>query len=384
MRGTSDDAVKTLRAQAQTTLQSALAAARAGGSLSGFSGLEDALDTVSSNNTDLYSSMEDFARDQGRTANVVAELNGLNGKQLTTAEKSLAGLKEQIDLAKDQFDEEMAKLDQQLELAQAQMDALNGVDTSVMGVTAAINAMNASVVAALGAISFPAASNTPQNNGSIVDTLYQSVLGRDADADGKAYWTDKLQSGALSYQQIAESLAKGALAFDSSSYTGPVTQDALAASKAAAQKYLDSIKGFATGGLISGPGTGTSDSILSRLSNGEYVMSADAVRMFGTGLLDQMNAGQLPAFATGGGIGETGPQLEVTGPSRIYSTNQTSSNRGSDQAATAAEVQGLRRDIESNTTYTSRLLKSVADGIETLVNSGVQILGPVETKAATA
>ena len=100
LRGDSDDAVKMLRAQAQATLQSALATARSGKSLSGFTGLEDALDTVSNNNTDLYGSMEDFARDQGRTANVVAELNAINGKQLTSAEASLAGLKTQIDLAK--------------------------------------------------------------------------------------------------------------------------------------------------------------------------------------------------------------------------------------------------------------------------------------------
>ena len=72
--GGSDDTVKMLRAQAQATLQSALANARSGGSLSGITGLSDALDTVSRNNTDLYSSMGDFARDQGRTANVLAEL----------------------------------------------------------------------------------------------------------------------------------------------------------------------------------------------------------------------------------------------------------------------------------------------------------------------
>jgi len=52
-------------------------------------------------------------------------------------------------------------------------------------------------------------------------------------------------------------------------------------------------------------------------------MTAQAVRMFGTGMLDQMNAGFIPAFATGGGIGESGSQLEVTGPSRIFNANQT-------------------------------------------------------------
>ncbi|MBA5956235.1 tape measure protein [Pseudomonas lactis] len=334
LRGDSDDAVKMLRAQAQATLQSALATARSGKSLSGFTGLEDALDTVSNNNTDLYGSMEDFARDQGRTANVVAELNAINGKQLTSAEASLAGLKTQIDLAKAAYDAQMAQYDQQLEFAQAQMDALNGVDNSVMGVTAAINAMNAAVVAALGTIGGKASAATPQNNATAVESIYQSVLKRGTKGDeaGAAFWAAQLQSGALGYEQIAAAIAQGAVGNSAES----------AATKANAGKFLG-LPGYATGGLINGPGTGTSDSIFARLSNGEYVMSADAVRMFGTGVLDQMNAGLIPAFATGGGIGETGPQLEVTGPSRIFNANQAGSmsKGGSDNAQLERKVDVL-------------------------------------------
>lgn len=59
---------------------------------------------------------------------------------------------------------------------------------------------------------------------------------------------------------------------------------------------------FATGGHVRGPGTGTSDSIMARLSNGEYVLRAAAVRQYGTALLDRMNGLQLltPGFAAGG------------------------------------------------------------------------------------
>lgn len=45
----------------------------------------------------------------------------------------------------------------------------------------------------------------------------------------------------------------------------------------------------AEGGLIRGPGTGTSDSIPALLSNGEYVLRADAVQRYGTGFLDSLN-----------------------------------------------------------------------------------------------
>jgi tape measure domain-containing protein len=60
------------------------------------------------------------------------------------------------------------------------------------------------------------------------------------------------------------------------------------------------VDGYAEGGLIRGPGTGTSDSILARLSNGEFVMRADAVRHYGSALLQQLNSRQLPRFADGG------------------------------------------------------------------------------------
>jgi TP901 family phage tail tape measure protein len=54
----------------------------------------------------------------------------------------------------------------------------------------------------------------------------------------------------------------------------------------------------ANGGYISGPGSGTSDSIPARLSNGEYVIRAKAVKAIGTDALDKMNHAE--KFADGG------------------------------------------------------------------------------------
>ena len=68
-----------------------------------------------------------------------------------------------------------------------------------------------------------------------------------------------------------------------------------------------SIPGFATGGAIRGAGTGTSDSILARLSNGEYVVKAAAVRKYGTHLLDSLNGMRLPKYADGGLVGNVSP-----------------------------------------------------------------------------
>jgi hypothetical protein len=46
---------------------------------------------------------------------------------------------------------------------------------------------------------------------------------------------------------------------------------------------IASIRDFTAGGGVSGPGTGTSDSIPAMLSDGEFVMTADAVKGFGGG-----------------------------------------------------------------------------------------------------
>jgi hypothetical protein len=81
---------------------------------------------------------------------------------------------------------------------------------------------------------------------------------------------------------------------------------------AGAASATTSLLGFASGGPVRGPGTGTSDSILARLSAGEFVMRADAVRRLGISFLSALNTGGrmptlkrpviggLPAFATGG------------------------------------------------------------------------------------
>jgi len=56
----------------------------------------------------------------------------------------------------------------------------------------------------------------------------------------------------------------------------------------------------AMGGMLSGPGTGTSDSIPIMASNGEYIFRADVVKRIGKAKLDQINSGN---FAYGGMVG---------------------------------------------------------------------------------
>lgn len=81
----------------------------------------------------------------------------------------------------------------------------------------------------------------------------------------------------------------------------------------------------AMGGLVSGPGTGTSDSVDISASNGEYMMRAAAVRRIGVGRLDAMNYGDRrvqppfrPAFAGGGYIQQ--PIQKIVRPIEIHNT----------------------------------------------------------------
>jgi hypothetical protein len=57
---------------------------------------------------------------------------------------------------------------------------------------------------------------------------------------------------------------------------------------------------FARGGQVFGPGTGTSDSILARLSRGEFVIRAAAVDHFGANFFAALNAMRMPKFSAGG------------------------------------------------------------------------------------
>lgn len=282
LRGDSDDAVKMLRAQALATLNSAMATVRAGKSLAGVTGLEDALSVVSQNNTDAYASLEAYSRDQGRTANIVSQLEAANGKQLTAAEQSVQSLQTRIEQAKKSYDLQIAQYDAQLTLAQAQIDALNGVDNSIVSVATAVQTLSQAITASLSIKADDAAKqNTYDNNAAIVRAVYRAVLGRDAEAAGLASWAGVLTGGGLSYDDLMASIAR----------QGRINGENVL------------VPGFASGGLFSG-----------------------GMRL----------------------VGERGPELEVTGPSRIYSAGQTAAMlTGSQGAATAAEFRELRAELKS-------------------------------------
>lgn len=95
------------------------------------------------------------------------------------------------------------------------------------------------------------------------------------------------------------------------------------------------VAGFASGGLVTGPGSGTSDSIPARLSNGEYVIRASSVRSVGVDFLDAINALGARSFrrAIPGGFADGG---EVTVPTAGQGVSVNVTNNGTEKQVTDA------------------------------------------------
>jgi TP901 family phage tail tape measure protein len=115
--------------------------------------------------------------------------------------------------------------------------------------------------------------------------------------------------------------------------------------------------GKATGGFIRGAGTGTSDSIPTMLSNGEYVIRASAVQAVGTPTLDRINkmaAGGLamkydvPRMRMGGRVNyNNGSMGGVGSSSSLYNINVTlnGSNLDANDVARAIHNEMKMREI---------------------------------------
>jgi hypothetical protein len=112
-------------------------------------------------------------------------------------------------------------------------------------------------------------------------------------ANWSQLWTDFSNAAITSLNGIGKwwgDLIKGMM--DGLSNLASWAGQQLSGIAAAAGSILSAVPvpGFAAGGMVHGPGSGTSDSIVARLSAGEFVMRAAAVQHWGAGLLASMNA----------------------------------------------------------------------------------------------
>lgn len=242
-------------------------------------------------------------------AGKLSQLQTASGYQLTAAEQSLK-------IANDQLN----ALDSQLEYAQKQVDALNGINTSVLGVTAAIaglaSAMSAQAAAKAAASSAPISTGAFNSNAS-VDASHAAVNAYGAAYGDDAYYftagvndyAAKLANATTAAAQIGVSIAD---AFDLLGHSQEYWKEAQAQFDAGLHPTTTSIRGFASGGD------------------------------FGGGLRI---------------VGENGPEIEATGPSRIFNASQTRS-----MLSGGGNTERLERLVEGLTAEVQRLQGIVADG----------------------
>lgn len=117
-----------------------------------------------------------------------------------------------------------------------------------------------------------------------------------------------ISQGVAIANAVAKAAKTGATWVDTLAAIGSVI-GAITAVMGTAMSSIQSAK-FAEGGLVTGPGSGTSDSIPARLSNGESVMTAAATSMFGPILssFNQMGGG-VPINVTNAGSQAVGEEM---------------------------------------------------------------------------
>ncbi|WP_321532263.1 tape measure protein [uncultured Desulfuromonas sp.] len=164
---TMDDAdyVAAIYAAAKSDLAGVLSAAR-GGDFSGLEDIDTTLSVLTSQGTDSYASSEDYKRDFWQTVNSLTALEALTGDQVTDAERALRLAEQQIHVIEANNAAQLARLDaaheedlaaldaaheEDLAALEAQLNALLGIDDSVLSLTDAIKeylVAKANVVAA--------------------------------------------------------------------------------------------------------------------------------------------------------------------------------------------------------------------------------------------
>jgi len=251
------------------------------------------LEAVENPSTALFKSFSDYQHDFNINTNLIEKLRDLSNDTLTTEEMTLRALNEQIDVLRDTSSEQIDRIDANTEAIERardaeisalnrQMNALLGINTSVLSVRSAINALEIAQQTVNQTSPAPGAADGPSGD-------YGSS---DADGDG---WIDP--GSALWYARYRPNSIEGQI---NEAYNNILGRNVDAAGL-----------GFYAGLVRKDNGFGVAD-VLTDL---EKNAATD------TGV---------PAFALGGMhrggwrmVGERGPELEYTGPSRIYSASDT-------------------------------------------------------------
>jgi hypothetical protein len=327
------------RAAAREKLSAMLATARAGGKLDP-EAVKRAAGIASNLTTDPFGTKADYLRDAARLQGTLRDLSAEAGNQAAAAEAAmnaeLKGIAEEVAGVKEKAEAQLKVLRQQLDEARTAASALASIDEGVHSVSGAIQAL-AGAIAATKAI-------TGQDGAGPSGQWLQS--------GGSEVYRDA--AGAVGVRKVGDSDPAGL------SIRGKVTSFT-------AQEAADWIEAQV--------GAGQALSVYNRArAEGLSLSSVDAL-MAGKGWKPGTSAAwaaanSLPAFADGGRhaggarlVGERGPEIEVTGPSRIHTFDQlmTMAGGGRRDESLVAEVRKLRAELERMHSNTSAQQLAIAE-----------------------
>lgn len=293
------------REQAKSQIQKAIDAARSGKALPDAKDLQQALGVLGDKSTSGFKSSFEFAREQAKTANLIGELGGLTDKQLTVEERSLSALESQRDRLDQGFRDEIERLDSLLEQGKLQIDSMNGLNTSVLSLVDALGQLNLRLLQGGGsAVVDPSTGGAPvggtgEERGKLINQFIN--------APGRT--PEEVYAASVKYGVTAEELDS------QSKYSLKEINDWI---DSKGLKLLTGIPGFASGGMHRG-----------------------GLRI----------------------VGERGPELESTGPSRITSNNDLKNIVNNDGVVKAiSELQAEISEVKTSNDKVRKILDAVTQG----------------------
>jgi hypothetical protein len=252
-------------------------------------------------------------------------------------------------------DGKTSKLQSEIDALQAQIDKLQGQNdafvSAINDTTDAVGDASKAIVTAIGSIKFTGPDGSSKSKAFSIDTTKESIESyvRDynprnkehgktrgirvgsatKDIDAKAAFGDdtnaryrfemyvrkQLETQLAELENPEDGIVISAVGSDGKTYKFNVKKNGdfirVAEKKTEGKANGGLIKKYATGGLIKGPGTGTSDSITARLgyaggggirvSNGEFVVKASSVKDYGVGAMHAVNNGTATIGTNSGG-----------------------------------------------------------------------------------
>ena len=335
MRGPGAEVME--RTRAQSDLQGFVAIARAGGMLPDSDKLQAVLSVLTQDASDQFASFADYQADFYATKSAMADLASISDSALSVEERTLQSLESQL-----------TSYELMLEQEQEQIDKLNGISTTALSIHQAILALHSSVLAA--------ASNPINASTNAISNAYQSTLGRTPDAAGMQYWTDRAAAGS-SISDIVGAIGSSSEAKIKALYQSTLGRPADAAGL---NYWMER--------AAAGTSYGTIEQGLKE--SREYKAQP-----------------KVPGYAAGGDhgggwriVGENGPELEATGPARIFNAGQTQdlmrrlATPSEGSGALVAEIRSLRGEVAALREQASR----VATATESTARSSGQFADQFE------